>query len=67
MRPRRGLCCVPLTLTVLGAPRLKVVSTASAGVAYRLPSGVELFSTVEAQTGQNDCRKSFTTGGRLRL
>lgn len=57
----------PLTLTALGAPRAQVVGTASAGVAYRLPSGIELFSTVEAQTGQDDHRESVATGVRLRF
>ena len=57
----------PLTLTALGAPRAQVVGTASAGVAYRLPTGVELFSMVEAQTGQDDHRESISTGVRLRF
>jgi len=46
-----GYAGAPLMLTALSAPRAQVTGTASAGVAYRLPSGVELFSTVEAQTG----------------
>lgn len=62
-----GYAGAPLTLTALGAPRAKVTGTASAGVAYRLPSGVELFSTVEAQTGQDDHRESIATGVRLRF
>ncbi|WP_380784337.1 autotransporter outer membrane beta-barrel domain-containing protein [Sphingomonas sp. R86520] len=57
----------PLTFTALGAPRSQVVGTASAGVAYRLPSGVELFSSVEAQTGRDDHRESISTGVRLRF
>ena len=62
-----GYAGAPLTLTALGAPRAKVTGTASAGVAYRLPSGIELFSTVEAQTGQDDHRESIATGVRLRF
>lgn len=62
-----GYAGAPLTLTALGAPRAKVTGTASAGVAYRLPSGVELFSTVEAQTGQDDHRESIATGVRLQF
>lgn len=62
-----GYAGAPLTLTALGAPRAQVTGTASAGVAYRLPSGVELFSTVEAQTGQDDHRESVATGVRLRF
>ena len=62
-----GYAGAPLTLTALGAPRARVTGTASAGVAYRLPSGVELFSTVEAQTGQDDHRESIATGVRLRF
>ena len=62
-----GYAGLPLTLTALGAARAQVVGTASAGVAYRLPSGVELFSTVEAQTGQDDHRESVATGVRLRF
>lgn len=62
-----GYAGAPLTLTALGAPRAWVTGTASAGVAYRLPSGVELFSTVEAQTGQDDHRESIATGVRLRF
>ena len=59
-----GYAGAPLTLTALGAARAKVSGTASAGVAYSLPSGVELFSTVEAQTGQDDHRESIATGIR---
>jgi outer membrane autotransporter protein len=62
-----GYAGAPLTLTSLGAPRAQVVGTASAGVAYRLPSGVELFSSVDAQTGQDDHRESIATGVRLRF
>ncbi|MET0374793.1 MAG: autotransporter domain-containing protein, partial [Rhizorhabdus sp.] len=62
-----GYAGAPLTLTALGAPRAQVVGTASAGVAYRLPTGLELFSTVEAQTGQDDHRESISTGVRLRF
>lgn len=62
-----GYAGAPLTLTALGAPRARVTGTATAGVAYRLPSGVELFSTVEAQTGQDDHRENIATGVRLRF
>jgi outer membrane autotransporter protein len=62
-----GYADVPLRLIALGAPRAQVVCTASAGVAYRLPAGVELFSTVEVQTGRDDHRESISTGGRLRF
>ncbi len=62
-----GYAGAPLTLTALGAPRAQVTGTASAGVAYRLPSGVELFSAVEAQTGRDDHRESIATGVRLRF
>ncbi len=62
-----GYAGAPLTLTALSAPRAQVVGTASAGIAYRLPSGVELFSSVEAQTGRDDHRESIATGVRLRF
>jgi outer membrane autotransporter protein len=62
-----GYVGAPLTLTALGAPRAQLAGTASAGVAYCLPTGVELFSTVEAQTGRDDHRESISTGARLRF
>ena len=62
-----GYAGAPLTMTALGAPRTQVVGTASAGVEYRLPSGVELFSSLEAQTGRDDHRESISTGVRLRF
>ena len=34
---------------------------------YRLNDGIELFSTVEAQTGRDDHRESISTGVRLRF
>ncbi|KQM46308.1 hypothetical protein ASE69_16565 [Sphingomonas sp. Leaf208] len=62
-----GYAGAPLTLTALGGPRAQLAGTASAGVAYRLPTNVELFSTVEAQTGRDDHRESISTGARLRF
>jgi len=44
-----------------------LVGTASAGVAHALRSRLELFSTVEAQPGRDDHRKSIATGVRLRF
>ncbi len=62
-----GYARAPLTLTALGAPRAQVTGTASASVAYRLRSSVQLFSTIEAQTGHDDYRESITTGVRLQF
>jgi len=57
----------PLSLEALGASRARVVGTASAGIAYRLGSGLDLFSTASAQTGRDDHQETITTGVRLRF
>lgn len=62
-----GYAGAPLSLVATGAQRAQVVGTASAGLSYRMTSGLELFSTVEAQTGRNDHRESINSGVRLRF
>ncbi|HEX8421603.1 MAG TPA: autotransporter outer membrane beta-barrel domain-containing protein [Sphingomonas sp.] len=56
-----------LGLEALGATRTRAVGTATAGIAYRLTTGLDLFSTVSAQTGRDDHRESVSTGVRLRF
>ena len=56
-----------LGLTAHGASRAPLVGTASAGVAYRFASGLDLFSTASAQTGRDDHQETITTGLRLRF
>ena len=62
-----GYAGTPLTLLAVGAQRAQVVGTASAGIAYRTANGLELFSSVDAQTGRDDHRESISTGVRLRF
>lgn len=62
-----GYAGAPLALVAVGAQRAPVVGTATAGISYTLRSGLELFSTVESQTGRGDHRESITTGVRLRF
>jgi len=62
-----GYAGAPLVLGAFGAQRAPLVGTVSAGVGYRLNDGIELFSTVEAQTGRDDHRESIATGVRLRF
>ena len=38
-----------------------------AGAPLTLTTGVELFSTVDAQTGRDDHQESISTGARLRF
>ena len=57
----------PLGLTAIGASRTRAVGVATGGIGYRLSSGLELFSTVSAQTGENDHREAISTGLRLRF
>lgn len=57
----------PLTLLATGAQRAAVVGTASAGLSYRLTSGVEFFTTVDAQSGEDDHRESASAGVRIRF
>ena len=59
-----GYAGAPLSLFAVGP---KVVGTISADVSYRLDSGLELFSAVDAQTGSDDHRESVMTGVRLRF
>jgi len=56
-----------LGLTALGAARADLVGTAAAGLAYRLTTGLDLFSSVASQTGRDDHQESVTTGVRLRF
>jgi hypothetical protein len=56
-----------LGLTALGAARADLVGTAAAGLAYRLSTGLDLFSSVASQTGRDDHQESVTTGVRLRF
>ncbi|MBB3691992.1 autotransporter outer membrane beta-barrel domain-containing protein [Sphingomonas sp. BK580] len=56
-----------LGLTAVGAGRAAMVGTAAAGVGYRLPSGLELFSTASAQTGADDHQETISAGVRLRF
>lgn len=57
----------PLSLTAYGASRARAVGTVSAGLTYRLTSGLDLFSTASAQTGRDDHQEAITTGVRLRF
>ncbi len=56
-----------LGLEALGAQRARLVGTAAAGIAYRLPSGLDLFSSVGSQTGRDDHQESLTAGLGLRF
>ena len=56
-----------LGLEALGAARTRAVGTATAGIVYRLTTGLDLFSTASAQTGRDDHRESISTGVRLRF
>jgi len=56
-----------LGLEALGAQRARLVGTATAGIAYRLPSGLDLFSSVGSQTGRDDHQESLSAGLRLRF
>lgn len=62
-----GYAGAPLTLIATGAQRAKMVGTVSAGMAYRLESGLELFSAVDAQTGSDDHRESVKSGVRFQF
>ena len=57
----------PFDLVAFGAQRARAVGTAAAGVSYRLAGGLDLFSTVAAQTGRDDHQESISTGVRLRF
>jgi len=57
----------PFDLVALGAQRARAVGTAAAGVSYRMAGGLDLFSTVAAQTGRDDHQESISTGVRLRF
>jgi hypothetical protein len=57
----------PFELVAFGAQRARAVGTAAAGVSYRLGGGLDLFSTVAAQTGRDDHQESISTGVRLRF
>ncbi len=56
-----------LGLEALGAQRARLVGTAAAGIGYRLPSGLDLFTAVGSQTGRDDHQESLTAGLRLRF
>ncbi len=57
----------PLGLVALGAGRAQTVGTISAGLVQRVTDGLDLFSTVSAQTGKDDHREAISTGVRLRF
>jgi hypothetical protein len=52
-------------LEALGAVRARMVGTASAGVSYRLETGLDLFATAASQTGSGDHQESLSAGVRL--
>ena len=56
-----------LGLMSLGAQRARMVGTAAAGIAYRLPSGLDVFASAGSQTGRDDHQESITAGVRLRF
>jgi hypothetical protein len=56
-----------LGLTAVGAQRTELVGTAAGGVAYRLPSGLDLYASASAQTGRDDHQETITAGVRLRF
>ena len=56
-----------LGLVALGAQRARMVGTAAGGIAYRLPSGLDLFASAGSQTGRDDHQESMTAGLRLRF
>ncbi|MEC3912801.1 autotransporter outer membrane beta-barrel domain-containing protein [Sphingobium sp. CR2-8] len=62
-----GYARTPTMLIATGAQRAKMVGAVSAGMAYRLEGGLELFSAVDAQTGSDNHRESMTAGVRLRF
>ena len=56
-----------LGLEALGAPRARLVGTASGGIAFRLNSGVDIFATATSQTGRDDHQESLSSGVRIRF
>ena len=56
-----------LGLVAVGAGRTELVGTAAGGVAYRLPSGLDIFASASAQTGRDDHQETISTGVRLRF
>ncbi|KQM89866.1 hypothetical protein ASE70_16205 [Sphingomonas sp. Leaf22] len=54
-------------LVAVGAGRTELVGTAAGGVAYRLPSGLDIFASASAQTGRDDHQETISTGVRLRF
>lgn len=64
---RAGYAEGGLGLTAIGASRAELVGTASGGVAYRLPSGLDIFATAAAQTGRDDHQETISAGVRLRF
>ncbi len=56
-----------LGLVAVGAGRTELVGTAAGGVAYRLPSGLDLFASASAQTGRDDHQETISAGVRLRF
>ncbi|WP_294196911.1 autotransporter outer membrane beta-barrel domain-containing protein [uncultured Sphingomonas sp.] len=56
-----------LNLSAFGAARGALVGTAAGGVAYRLPSGLDLYASASAQTGRDDHQETITAGVRLRF
>lgn len=56
-----------LGLTALGAQRARMVGTAAAGVAYRLPSGLDIFASASSQTGRDDQQETVIAGLRMKF
>lgn len=55
----------PFALEALGVGRARAVGTIAAGLVQRVTDGLDLFSTVSAQTGRDDHREAISTGVRL--
>ena len=62
-----GFAGGPIALEALGAGRARAVGTIAAGLVQRVTDGLDLFSTVSAQTGRDDHREAISTGVRLRF
>lgn len=62
-----GFAGGPSGLEALSAGRARAVGTIAAGLVQRVTDGVDLFSTVSAQTGREDHREAISTGVRLRF
>ena len=56
-----------LGLDAVGAPRARLVGTASGGITYRLESGLDIFATAASHTGSDDHQESISAGVRFRF